>query len=86
MEVLDLAGDMTYHDAGNDATYTARIGAELVRRFGAALRGGADQMEAELRRERRERAAAEASQAGPGASGQDAGLPPLLRRVPRPPR
>lgn len=64
VEVLDLAGDMTYHDAGNDATYTARIGAELVRRFGALpSEAELDQMEAELRRERRERAAAEASQA-----------------------
>ena len=54
----------TYHDAGNDATYTARIGAELVRRFGALpSEAELDQMEAELRRERRERAAAEASQA-----------------------
>ena len=61
---LDLSSDLTYHDAGNDAAYTARIGAELVRRFGSLpTRADLDRMEEELRRERREQAANEADEA-----------------------
>lgn len=64
VEALELGGDLTYHDAGNDAVYTALIGTELVRRFGALPTvAELDCMEAELRRQRREQAAAEADQA-----------------------
>lgn len=59
VDALQLGGDLTYHDAGNDALYTARIGAELVGRFGKLPSvAELDRMEAELRRERREAAAA----------------------------
>ncbi len=61
VEALQLDGDLTYHDAGNDAAYTARIAAELVRRFGALpTTDELDYIEAELRRERKEQAAAQA--------------------------
>ncbi len=35
VSALGLESQMLFHDAGNDAHYTALIGAELVRRFGA---------------------------------------------------
>ena len=61
VEALELSGELPYHDAGNDAAYTARIGAELVRRFGALpTRAELDELEEELRRRRREEAAAQA--------------------------
>ena len=60
---LQLEENLTYHDAGNDAVYTALIGAELVRRFGALpTEAELNQMEAELRRQRREQAATEAGE------------------------
>ena len=61
METLGLGEDREYHDAGNDAFYTALIGAELVRRYGKLpTQEELGQMEAALRRERRLRAAKEA--------------------------
>lgn len=63
VEALHLEENLTYHDAGNDAVYTALIGAELVRRFGALpTEAELNQMEAELRRQRKEQAAAEAGE------------------------
>ena len=61
VETLGLGEDREYHDAGNDAFYTALIGAELVRRYGKLpTQEELGQMEAALRRERRLRAAKEA--------------------------
>ena len=61
VETLGLGEDREYHDAGNDAFYTALIGAELVRRYGKLpTQEELGQMEAALRRERRLRAAQEA--------------------------
>ena len=61
---LELSDELTYHDAGNDAAYTARIGAELVRRFGALpTREELNELEADLRRQRREQAAEQAEAA-----------------------
>lgn len=53
VETLGLGEDREYHDAGNDAFYTALIGAELVRRYGKLpTQEELGQMEAALRRER----------------------------------
>lgn len=57
VETLGLDGQLEYHDAGNDAFYTAMIGAEMVRRLHALpteeeLREG----EEAFRREKRRRA------------------------------
>lgn len=61
VETFHLTDDLAYHDAGNDAVYTARVGAALVRRFGALpTNAELDRMEAELRRERKAQAAAQA--------------------------
>lgn len=61
VDALGLGEDRAYHDAGNDAFYTARIGAELVRRYGKLpTQEELGQMEAALRRERRMQAAKEA--------------------------
>lgn len=58
VETLGLGEDREYHDAGNDAFYTALIGAELVRRYGKLpTQEELGQMEAALRRERRLQAA-----------------------------
>jgi len=60
---LGLDSQLTYHDAGNDAVYTALIGAELVRRYGALpTPEEMDRMEEELRIQRRQEAAVEAAQ------------------------
>lgn len=61
VETLGLGEDREYHDAGNDAFYTALIGAELVRRYGKLpTQEELGQMEAALRRERRMQAMQEA--------------------------
>ncbi len=62
VETLELESQLAYHDAGNDAFYTAMIGAEMVRRLHALpteeeLRAG----EEALRRAKR-RAAVHAAQ------------------------
>lgn len=62
VEALGLEEGLEYHDAGNDAFYTARIGAELVRRYGKLpSQEELEQMEEALRRERRLQAAQKAS-------------------------
>lgn len=58
VNALGLESRMEYHDAGNDAAYTARIGAELVRRFGRLPdREELDRIETELREKQRREAA-----------------------------
>lgn len=61
VEKLGLQEELEFHDACNDAFYTARIGAEMVRRL-SALPTAAElqRMEQELYRQRREQAAAAA--------------------------
>ncbi len=62
--VLGLDAELTYHDAGHDAFYTARIGAELVRRFGPLpSEAELDRMEETLRRQQRQEAVQAATQA-----------------------
>lgn len=62
VEALELGADLEYHDAGNDAFYTARIGAEMVRRYGKLpTQEELEQMEEVLRKERRLQAAKKAS-------------------------
>ncbi|MBR1780337.1 MAG: exonuclease domain-containing protein [Oscillospiraceae bacterium] len=58
VEALGLASLLEFHDAGNDAYYTARIGAAMIERLGE-LPSAAElaQRERELSRQRRERAA-----------------------------
>lgn len=57
VEQLHLNTDLEYHDAGNDAYYTALIGAEMVRRLGALpTEEQLQAAEAELRREKRAKA------------------------------
>ena len=59
---LGLDGSLTYHDAGNDAIYTARIGAELIRRFGALPSAAElDAAQAALRLRQQQEAAEEAA-------------------------
>lgn len=61
---LHLDNDLEYHDAGNDAYYTARIAAEMVRRLGALpTEEQLQAAEEDLRRERREQAAQAANAA-----------------------
>lgn len=75
---LDLDAGLEYHDAGNDAFYTARIAAELVRRYGALpTEAELDRAEAELRARLRREAAQAATQALDQLAGQ---AQPILRR------
>lgn len=58
VDALGLDSQLEYHDAGNDAAYTARIGAELVRRFGGLpTQEELDRAEEALRLQRRREAA-----------------------------
>lgn len=58
VEILGLASLLEFHDAGNDAYYTARIGAEMMRRLGELpSEQELAEMERELHRERRLQAA-----------------------------
>lgn len=62
VEALGLAEELAFHDACNDAFYTACIAAEMVRRLGELpSRGELERREQELYRQRRERAAGTAS-------------------------
>ncbi len=73
---LGLDGSLTYHDAGNDALYTARIGAELIRRFGALpSEAELDAAQEALRLRQQQEAAAEAH-----AALETLEAPPVLRR------
>lgn len=78
VEALHLEEALEYHDAGNDAYYTALIGAEMVRRLGKLpTEEELQAAEAELRREKREQAVRAAKE------GLDAGLKecePVFRR------
>ncbi len=62
VEVLQLSEPLEFHDACNDAQYTAQIGAEMIRRFGSfpPVRE-LEEREQELRRKRKEEAAQKAS-------------------------
>lgn len=75
---LGLDAQLEYHDAGNDAAYTARIAAELVRRFGALpTEEELDREEAALRQRQRQEAARQADAALTEVwNGQE----PVLRR------
>lgn len=58
VNALGLESQLEYHDAGNDAVYAARIGAELVRRFGhLPSQEELDRLETALRAQRRAEAA-----------------------------
>ncbi len=61
VEALGLDADLTYHNACNDAFYTAKIGAEMIRRLGA-LPSEEDIAvhEAQLHQRRREQAGQQA--------------------------
>ena len=62
VEALGLAEELAFHDACNDAFYTACIAAEMVRRLGELpSRRELERREQELYRQRRERAAGTAS-------------------------
>lgn len=64
VEKLHLEAALEYHDAGNDAYYTALIGAEMVRELGALpTEETLQEMEAALRREKREAALQAAKEA-----------------------
>lgn len=61
---LGLDAQLEYHDAGNDAAYTAWIAAELVRRFGALpTEEELDRQETILRERLRQEAARQADEA-----------------------
>lgn len=75
---LGLDSKLEYHDAGNDAVYTAMIGAELVGRFGGLpTLEELDRAEEELRIQRRREAAEGATI---GLKEQLAEEKPVLRR------
>lgn len=75
---LGLDSQLEYHDAGNDAVYTARIAAELVHRFGRLpSQEELDQTEAVLREQQRREAAQQANDALEALWAQQE---PLLRR------
>ena len=75
---LGLDSQLEYHDAGNDAVYTARIAAELVRRFGALPTEEELDREETALRARQRREAAEA--AGAALEEIVAREEPVLRR------
>lgn len=64
VEALGLSAPLEFHDACNDAYYTARIGAEMIRRLGELpSEQELSFRERELYRERRARAAKRAAEA-----------------------
>lgn len=78
VEALGLAEELEFHDACNDAFYTGRIAAEMVRRLGELpSRAELERRGQELHRQRREQAARAASEALERIFGQE---PPLLER------
>lgn len=64
VETLSLEEQLEYHDAGNDAFYTAMIGAEMVRRLGGLpTEEELHQGEERFKEEKRRQAIAEAEKA-----------------------
>lgn len=79
VENLGLGEELEYHDAGNDAYYTALIGAEMVRRLGGLpTEEQLQAAEAALRREKHERAVQAAKTALTEAMATD--IEPVFRR------